>query len=121
MQHDGHPEGVTLGPSQRFLSCKAKRDESVRRMTRSKKVPGSLTTQSRSEFSRLEGFEVDPIYGGSHPCALCRKCQTEFPGSEVGRGWRSQNMGGVGRLQTDATLEAWDKTFHWHQICKVVQ
>ena len=109
---DGQPEGVTLGASQRFLSYKARRDESVKHMKRSRKVPGSLTTQSKLVFSRLEGFEVDPIFGGNHPCALCRRCQTEFPGSEVVRGCRSHSMGGEGQLQTGAALGAWHKTFH---------
>ena len=117
MWHDDHSEEVTQGPSQRFLSCKARRDGSVKRMKRSRKVPGSPTAHSKLESSGLEGFEVDPICGGNHPCVPCRRCQTEFPGSAVGRGWRSLSMGGGGLLQKGAAPEAWDKTFHCHIQC----
>ena len=113
MWHDDHSEEVTQGPSQRFLSCKARRDVSVKRMKRSRKVPGSPIAQSKLESSGLEGFVVDPICGGNHPCVLYRRCQTEFPGSEVGRGLQSQSTGGGDLLRTGATPEAWDKTFHF--------
>ena len=112
MLHDGQSEEVTQEPSQQFLSCKARQGGSMRCKKRSRKVPGSLTAQSKLESSRLGGSEVGLICGGNHPCVLYRRCQTEFPGSEVGRGWRSPSMEGGGLLQTGAELEALDKTFH---------